>query len=113
MVSVQSSVCSCNLLVEVTQGILEVLSLYNKSAVGLTMSCKSDGGFFAPLPAGMCTSWTRRRGLTGESSSCGGGWTNVGMGVGGLWYRMFVVGFLGGFDVAGELPLLFSFSQRG
>ena len=75
------------------------------------MSCRSDGGLFAPLPAGMCTSWTRRRGLTGESFSCGGGWTNIGMGVGGLWYRMFVEGFSGGFDVAGELLLLSFFSE--
>ena len=73
------------------------------------MSCRSDGGLFAPLPAGMCTGWTRRRGLTGESFPCGGGWTNVGMGVGGLWYRMFLEGFSGGFDVAGELFLLFLF----
>ena len=77
------------------------------------MSCKSDGGPFAPLPASMCTGWTRRRGLTGESSSCGGGWTNIGMGVGGLRYRMFVVGFLGGFNVAGELLLLFLFLRGG
>ena len=77
------------------------------------MSCKSDRGLFAPLPAGMCTSWTRRRGLTGESSSCGGGWTNVGMGVGGLRYRMFVVGFSGGFNVPGELLLLFLFLGGG
>ena len=77
------------------------------------MSCRSDGGLFAPLPAGMCNGWTRRIGLTGESSSCGGGWTNVGMGVGGLQYRMFVVGFSGGFDVAGELLLLFLFLGGG
>ena len=77
------------------------------------MSCRSDGGLFAPLPAGMCTGWTRRRGLTGESFPCGGGWTNVGMGVGGLWYRMFVEGFPGGFDIAGELFLLFLFIGGG
>ena len=77
------------------------------------MSCRSDGGLFTPLPAGMCTGWTRRRGLTGESFSCGGGWTNVGMGVGGLRYRMFVEGFSGGFDVAGELFLLFLFLRGG
>ena len=73
------------------------------------MSCRSDGGLFVPLPAGMCTGWTRRRGLTGESFSCGGGWTNVGMGVGGLQYRMFLESFSGGFDVAGGLFLLFLF----
>ena len=77
------------------------------------MSCRSDGGLFAPLPAGMCTGWTRRRGLTGETFSCGGGWTNVGMGVGGLRYRMLVKGFSGGFDVAGELFLLFLFLGGG
>ena len=70
------------------------------------MSCKSDGGFSIPLPAGMCTGWTRRRGLTGESLSCGRGWTNVGMGVGGLQYRMFSEGCSGGFKVAGKLFLL-------
>ena len=79
------------------------------SGVGLTMSCRSDSGLFAPLPAGMCTGWTRGRGLTGESFSCGGGWTNVGMGVGGLRYRMFLEGFSGGFNVADELFLLFIF----
>ena len=77
------------------------------------MSCRSDGGLFAALPAGMCTGWTRRRGLTGESFSCGGGWTNVGMGVGGLRYRMFLEGFSGGFNVAGELFLLFLFLGGG
>ena len=77
------------------------------------MSCRSDGGLFAPLPAGMCTGWTRRRGLTGESFPCGGGWTNVGMGVGGLWYRMFLEDFSGGFDLAGELFLLFFFLRGG
>ena len=94
-------------------GILEVLSLCNRSGVGLTMSCRSDSGLFAPLPAGMCTGWTRRRGLTGELFACGGGWTNVGMGVGGLWYRMFVVCFSGGSNVAGELLLLFLFLRGG
>ena len=89
------------------------MSLYNRSGVGLTMSCRSDGGLFAPLPAGMCTGWTRRRGLIGESFSHGGGWTNVGMGVGGLRYRMFMEGFSGGFDVAGELFLLFLFLRGG
>ena len=58
----------------------------SKSGVGLTMSCKSDGGFIELLPAGMCTGWTRRRGLTGVLLLCGGGRTNVGMGVGGLRY---------------------------
>ena len=77
------------------------------------MSCRSDGGLFAPLPAGMCTGWTRRRGLIGESFSRGGGWTNVGMGVGGLQYRMFLGGFSSGFDVAGELFLLFLFLGGG
>ena len=48
------------------------------------MSCKSDSGFVEPLPAGMCTGWTRRRGLTGVLLFCGGGGTNVRMGVGGL-----------------------------
>ena len=41
------------------------------------------------------------------------GWTNVGMGVGGLWYRMLVESFSGGFDVAGELFLLFLFLGGG
>ena len=77
------------------------------------MSCRSDGGLLAPLPAGMCTGWTRRRGLTRESFPCGGGWTNVGMGVGGLQYRMFLEGFSGGFEVAGELFLLFLFLGGG
>ena len=77
------------------------------------MSYRSDSGFFVPLPAGMCTGWTRRRGLTGESLSCGGGWTNVRMGVGGLQYRMFAEGFLGVFKVAGELFLLFLFLRGG
>ena len=89
------------------------MSLSNRSGVGLTMSCRSDSGFFIPLPAGMCTGWTRRRGLTGESLSCGGGWTNVGIGVGGLQYRMFSEGFLGVFKVAGELFLLFLFLGGG
>ena len=77
------------------------------------MSCRSDGGFFIPLPAGMCTGWTRRRGLTGVPFSCGGGWTNVRMGVGGLWYRMFLVGCSGGFEVVGELFLLLLFLGGG
>ena len=76
------------------------------------MNCRSDGGFFVPLPAGMCTGWTRRRGLAGESLSCGG-WTNAGMGVGGLRYRMFSEGCSGGFKVAGELFLLFLFLGGG
>ena len=87
--------------------------MYSRSGVGLTMSCRSDSGLFAPLPAGMCTGWTRKRGLTGESFSHGGGWTNVGMGLGGLRYRMFVEGFSGGLDVAGELFLLFLFLGGG
>ena len=77
------------------------------------MSCRSDGGFFVPLLAGMCTGWTRRRGLTGVSFSCGRGWTNVRMGVGGLRYRMFSVGCSGGFKVAGELFLLLLFLGGG
>ena len=89
------------------------MSLCSRSGVGLTMSCRSDSGLFAPLPAGMCTGWTRRRGLTGESFSCGGGCTNVGMGVGGLQYRMFLEGFSGGLDIAGELFLLFLFLGGG
>ena len=52
--------------------------------MGLTISCKSDGGFVKPLPVGMCTGWTRGRGLTGALLFCGGGGTNVRMGVGGL-----------------------------
>ena len=86
MVRFQCSFYLCDLFPEVTQGILEVLSLCSKSGVGLTKSCKSDGGFVKLLPAGMCTGWTRGRGLTGVLPSCGGGGTNVGMGVGGLRY---------------------------
>ena len=63
---------------------LEVLSLGSKSGVGLTISCKSDGGFVELLPGGMCTGQTRRRGLTGVLLFCGGSGTNVRMGVGGL-----------------------------
>ena len=48
------------------------------------MSCKSDGGFVEPLPVGMCTGWTRRRGLTEPLLFSGGGGTNVRMGMGGL-----------------------------
>ena len=55
----------------------------------------------------------RRRGLTGVSFSCGGGWTNVGMGVGGLWYRMFSVGCSGGFKVICELFFLLLFLGGG
>ena len=77
------------------------------------MSCNSDGGFVVPLPAGMCTGWTRRRGLTGALFISGGGWTNVGMGVGGLWYRIFSVGWSGGLKVVGELFFLFLFLGGG
>ena len=77
------------------------------------MSCKSDGRFFIPLPAGMCTGWTRRRGLTGVSLICCGGWTNVRMGVGGLWYKMFSVGWSGGLKVVGELFFLLLFLGGG
>ena len=85
----------------------------SKSGVGLTMSCKSDGGFVEPLPAGMCTGWTRRRGLTGVLLFCGGGGTNVGMGVGGLQYHMFLVGWSGGLKVVGGLAFLFLFLRGG
>ena len=77
------------------------------------MSCRSDGGFFVPLPAGMCTGWTRRRGLTGASFISVGGWTNVRMGVGGLWYKMFSVGWSGGLKVVGELFFLLLFLGGG
>ena len=92
---------------------MEVLSLCSRSGVGLTMSCKSDGGLVEPLPAGMCTGWTRRRGLTGVLLFCGGGGTNVGMGVGGLQYKMFSVGHSGGLKVVGELAFLFLFLGGG
>ena len=84
MVRFRCSFYLCDLFPEVTYGILEVLSLCSRSGVGLTMSCKSDSGFVKSLPAGMCTGWTRRRGLTGALLFCGGGGTNVGMGVGGV-----------------------------
>ena len=61
----------------------------------------------------MYTGWTRRRGLTGVLFSCGGGWTNVGMGVGGLWYKMFSVGWSGGLKVVGELLFLLLFLGGG
>ena len=77
------------------------------------MSCKSDGGFVKLLPAGRCTGWTRRRGLTGASFFCGGGGTNVRMGVGGLQYRMFLVGWSGGLKVVGELFFLLLFLGGG
>ena len=85
----------------------------SRSEVGLTMSCKSDGGFVESLPVGMCTGWTRRRGLTGASLFCGRGGTNIGMGVGGLWYKMFLVGWSGGFKVVGELFFLLLFLRGG
>ena len=77
------------------------------------MSCKSDGGFAESLPAGMCTGWTRRRGLTGVLLFCGGGGTNVRMGVSGLRYNMFLVGCLGGLKVVGGLAFLFLFLRGG
>ena len=89
------------------------MSLCSKSGVGLTMSCKSDGGFVKSLPAGMCTGWTRRRGLTGVLFFCGEGGTNVGMGVGGLRYKMFLVGCSGGLKVVGELFFLLLFLGGG
>ena len=77
------------------------------------MSCRSDSGFFVPLPAGMCTGWTRRRGLTGALFISVGGWTNVGMGVGGLWYKRFSVGWSGGLKVVDELFFLLLFLRGG
>ena len=71
------------------------------------------GGFIKLLPAGMCTGWTRRRGLTGALLFCGGGGTNVGMGVGGLQYKMFSVGCSGGLKVVGGLAFLFLFLRGG
>ena len=85
----------------------------SKSGVGLTMSCSSDGGFVELLPAGMCTGLTRKRGLTGMSLFCGGGGTNVGMGVGGLRYKMFLVGCADGLEVVGRLAFLFLFNGGG
>ena len=81
--------------------------------MGLTISCKSDEGFVELLPAGMCTGWTRRRGLTGVLLFCGGDGTNVGMGVGGLQYNMFLVGCSGGLKVVGGLAFLFLFLGGG
>ena len=43
-VGLQCNFYLCDLFSEVTKGILEVLSLCSKSEVGLTMSCKSEGG---------------------------------------------------------------------
>ena len=77
------------------------------------MSCNSDSGFVVPLPAGKCTGWTRRRGLIGVSLFCGRGWTNVGMGVGGLWCRIFLVGWSGALKVVGELFFLLLFLRGG
>ena len=77
------------------------------------MSCKSDGGFVESLPAGMCTGWTRRRGLTEALFFCGDGGTNVGMGVGGLQYKIFSVGCSGGLKVVGELFFLLLFLGGG
>ena len=85
----------------------------SRSGVELTMSCKSDGGFVESLPAGICTGWTRRKGLTGMSLFCGGGGTNVGMGVGGLQYKMFLVGCSGGLKVVGGLAFLLLFLGGG
>ena len=45
--------------------------------------------------------------------SCGGGGTNVGMGVGGLRYKMFSVGCSGGFKVVGGFAFLFLFLRGG
>ena len=112
MVSFQCSFYLCNLFPEVTQGILEVLSLCNKSGVGLTISCKSDSGFANPLPAGICTGWTRRRGLPGVSLLWGGGGTKVGMGVGALQYDVFGE-FWSIFIVVGGLAFLFLFFGGG
>ena len=81
--------------------------------MGLTISCKSDGGFVVPLPAGMCTGWTRRRGLTEASFINVGDWTNVGIGLGGLRYKMFSVGWSGGLKVVGELFFLLLFLRGG
>ena len=89
------------------------MSLCSRSGVGLTISCKSDGGFVVPLPAGMCTGWTRRRGLTEASFIGVGGWTNVEMGVGGLRYKMFSGGWSGGLKVVGELFFLLLFLRGG
>ena len=50
--------------------------------MGLTISCKSHGGFAKPLPVGICTGWTRRRGLTGVLLLWGGGGIKVRMGMG-------------------------------
>ena len=77
------------------------------------MSCRSDGGFIELLPAGMCTGWTRRRGLTRALLFCGGGGTNVRMGVGGLQYKMFLVGCSGGLKVVGQLFFLLLFLGGG
>ena len=85
----------------------------SRSGVGLTMSCKSDRGFVKFLPAGICTGWTGRRGLTGMSLFCGGGGTNVGMGVGGLQYKIFLVGCSGELKVVGELFFLLLFLRGG
>ena len=85
----------------------------NKSGLGLTISCKSDWGFVKLLPAGMCTGWTKRRGLTGVSLFCGGGGTNIRMGVGGLQYNMFLVGWSGGLKVVGGLAFHFLFLRGG
>ena len=89
------------------------MSLCSRSGVGLTMSCRSDSGFFVPFSAGMCSGWIRRRGFTGVSLSCDGGWTNVRMGVGGHWYKIFLVGWLGGLEVVGKLFFLLLLFLRG
>ena len=77
------------------------------------MSCKSDGGFAESLPTGICTGWTRRRGLTGVLLFCGGGGTNVRMGVGDLRYSIFSVGCSGGLKAVGGFAFLFLFSGGG
>ena len=87
--------------------------MYNKSGVGFTISCKSDGGFTGFLSADICTGWTRRRGLTGGLFSCGGGGTKVGMGVGVLLYNMLSVGCSGKFRLIGGFAFLFLFLGGG
>ena len=77
------------------------------------MSCKSDGGFAELLPAGICTGWTRRRGLAGVLFLWGGGGTKVGMGIGVLRYNMFSVGCSGGLTVVGGLSSIFLFLGGG
>ena len=77
------------------------------------MSCKSDGGFAELLPAGICTGWTRRRGLIGVLLLWGGGRTKVRMGVGVLRYNMFSVGCPSALTVVVGLASLFLFLGGG